>query len=230
MVKRILISLGFFVLMPFNFSAQEYNQNDSQGLRHGVWKKYFIGTKQLRYSGTFSHGKERGTFKFYHKSGGHPTAIKTYTTGTDLLDLVYYTKSGNKISEGKMKERSKEGEWIYYHKDGRTIMAREFYQDNSLEAERIVYFTNGKKAQKTMYSKGLRNGEDIYYNEEGMILKKLHFTNDTLEGSAHFFNADGSLLREGQYKKNRKDGIWTYYKNGKVEKTVKFPQNKFGVE
>lgn len=230
MVKYILILVSGVIMTPLPGAAQEYNQTDTNGKRHGIWQKYFEGTRQLRYSGTFNHGKEVGTFKFYDKNGGHPTAIKIYTHGTDLLDLTYYTRAGKKISEGKMKERSKEGAWIYYHKDGTSIMAREFYKNNALEGRRTVYFDSGQKAQETQYQKGLRQGPDLYYNENAVLLKKIYFKDDKLEGPAQFYNVDGSLLREGQYKNNRKDGIWKYYKNGKVEKTVKFPQNKIGVE
>ena len=53
--------------------------------------------------------------------------------------------------------------------------------------------------------------------------------NDKLEGPVKLYNNDGSLLREGQYKGNSKHGLWKYYKNGTLEKSVKFPQNKIGV-
>lgn len=230
MLKQFTISLFLLVGMSFQIHAQEYNQKDTQGQRHGIWQKYYDGTKQLRYTGTFNHGKETGEFKFYDKSGGHPTAIKRYTPGQELLDVMFFTKSGKKISEGRMKDRSKEGEWLYYHKGGTAVMTREFYQNNLLEGTRTVYFESGKKAQETQYARGLKQGEDLYFNEEGILLKKLLYKEDKLEGPAVLYSSDGSLLRSGQYKNNRKHGIWNYYKNGRIEKTVKFPQNKIGVQ
>ena len=229
MLKQFLNFCFFFVLFVINSAAQETNSFDENGQRHGVWQKYFEGTKQLRYTGSFDHGKEVGTFKFYDKSGGHPTAIKRYTNGSDLLDVLFYTKSGNLISQGKMRGRNKEGEWLYYHKNGSSIMSRENYTNNKIQGTRIVYFENGTKAQETQYVNGLRQGNDIHFNETGVILKEYVYKEDILEGSVNLYNSDGSLLRQGQYKANRKHGIWKYYVNGKVEKTVKFPQNKIGV-
>lgn len=229
MIKRFLICFGFLICVSFTAVAQEFNQKDAQGQRHGDWQKYYEGTKQLRYSGTFDHGREIGTFTFYDKTGGHPTAIKIYTMGSDLLDVIYYTKSGKKISEGKMKGRSKEGEWTYYHKDGTSVMTTEVYQNNLLEGMRTVFFESGVRAQETQYNKGMRQGLDFHYNEKGTVLKKFIYKRDKLEGPASFYNYDGSLLREGQYKNNRKHGAWKYYVNGTLDKTVKFPQNKIGV-
>lgn len=230
MIKQVLLILIFNIVLSVSLSGQNVNQFDAQGLRHGLWQKSYEGSKQLRYQGTFNHGKETGTFEFYDKSGGHPAAIKIYTTGIELLDVIFYTKTGTKISEGKMRDRAKEGEWIYYHKDGTSIMTREQYQNNVLEGLRTVYFEDGKKAQVTMYRLGLKEGKEIHYNETGSILKQFIYVHDLLEGPVKLYNYDGSLLREGLYRANRKHGTWKYYINGILEKTVKFPQNKIGVK
>ncbi|GAA4239505.1 hypothetical protein GCM10022291_34080 [Postechiella marina] len=46
-----------FLVSICSVSAQNINQFDAQGKRHGVWKKNFENTKVLRYEGTFNHGK-----------------------------------------------------------------------------------------------------------------------------------------------------------------------------
>lgn len=226
------LALVILLYFAFNFSlgAQSYNAFDAQGLRHGSWQKSYEGTAQLRYEGTFNHGKEIDTFKFYDKSGGHPTGIKTYTPGRELVDVKFYTKSGTKISEGTLRGRLKEGEWLYYHKNGTAIMTREVYLNDALEGIRTVYFPDGKKAQETTYKNGLKEGRDIHYNETGTVLKEYMYVNDLLEGPVKLYDYDGRLLREGQYKANRKHGTWKYYVDGTFEKTVKFPQNKIGVQ
>lgn len=229
MVKKFLNFCFFFLVFSGNSFAQETNSFDANGKRHGVWQKYFEGSKQLRYKGTFDHGKEVGTFKFYDKSGGHPTAIKKYTVGNDLLDVIFYTKSGKLISKGTMRGRDKEGDWLYFHKDGTSIMTKENFTANKIQGIRTVYFENGNKAQETQYVDGLRQGKDIHYTENGTVLKEYYYVDDKLEGPVKLYNNDGSLLREGQYKGNSKHGLWKYYKNGTLEKSVKFPQNKIGV-
>jgi len=63
-----------------------------------------------------------------------------------------------------------------------------------------------------------------------VLLSSYTYVNGILEGIVKIYNDTGSLLREGYYKADKKDGIWKYYKNGKLEKEVKFPNNKIGVQ
>ena len=62
-MKNILFLFVF--LLPVLASAQDVNQLDADGKRHGIWKKNFENTKILRYQGEFFHGKEIGVFTFY---------------------------------------------------------------------------------------------------------------------------------------------------------------------
>ncbi len=229
MIKQIIVLCLLSIYTQSPLYSQEINQFDSDGLRNGTWEKFYKGTKQLRYSGTFDHGKEIGSFKFYDKKGGHPTAIKTYTVGRDTIDVKFYTNSGNLINSGFMLGRNKEGNWFYYHSDGVSIMTKEAYRNNKLEGEQLVYFENGNIAQKTYYQNGLKEGKQLYFNENGVILKEFGYVNDLLDGPAKLYNPDGTLSKEGVYRANRKYGVWNYYKNGKLDKKVKFPQNKIGV-
>ena len=57
----LLITLLFTCFL----SAQEINQFDENGERHGKWQKKFEGTNEYRYHGQFEHGKEIGMFKYY---------------------------------------------------------------------------------------------------------------------------------------------------------------------
>jgi len=94
--------LAFFTLFSV---AQDVNQLDENGERHGVWKKNFEGTKLLRYQGQFEHGKEVGTFKFYKniESQSVLTATRTFKPNSDLADVKFYSSTKNLISEGQMR-------------------------------------------------------------------------------------------------------------------------------
>ena len=74
--------LSLFLIVTSLVYAQDINQFDENGKRHGVWKKNFEGTKQLRYEGQFDHGKEVGEFKFYKL-----VKKKSVLTATKLFDL-----------------------------------------------------------------------------------------------------------------------------------------------
>lgn len=220
-----LISFSLFYIG----NAQEFNKTDANTKKHGNWQKFYEGTKQLRYEGTFDHGQEIGTFKFYDRKGGHPTALKIYTEGDDLFDVIFYTTDGKKVSEGKMKGRSREGKWIYYHQDGSTVMTEEFYKNDLLHGERMVYFQNGAVAQRMEYVDGKENGTETHYSEAGVIVKTYTHVNGELHGPVKLYNLEGVIMREGNYKNNQKHGVWKYYENGKLDKTLTFPLNKIGV-
>lgn len=218
------------LLLVSSMYAQETNQLDINNKRHGPWKKTYDHTKQLRYEGKFEHGQEVDTFKFYDIEGGHPTAIKRYTKGSDVLDVSFYTIDGKKVSQGKMRNRVREGEWIFYHQDGSSILSREFYTNGQKNGTKTDYFINGAIALEEFYKDGERDGSSTHYTENKTVLKEFTYNKGLLHGSAKIYDALGQLIKEGAYKRNRKDGIWTYYENGTVVKKVHFPQNKIGVE
>ncbi len=210
--------------------AQDYNGFDTDSLRHGSWQKNYSGTDQIRYEGTFDHGKEVGTFKFYDRFGGHPTATKKYSHDTDSIEVTYYTTAGKKVSVGMMENRKRVGLWKSYHQDGKTVMIEEFYIDGLLDGERKVFFISASVAQKEIYKKGKREGVATYYTDDGKVLKMLTYKNDELHGPSQMYNGFGIIEVEGSYENNRKHGIWTYYKEGKPDKKIKYPQNKIGVQ
>jgi len=84
--------------------AQEFNQFDANGKRHGKWQKNFDKTEVLRYQGEFNHGKEIGTFKFYKNIEGKAvlTATKVFNTNDNTATVTFFTSSKSKISEGQM--------------------------------------------------------------------------------------------------------------------------------
>lgn len=228
MSKRNLIFYLCCFFIYFLGNAQEFNSVDANNKKHGNWHKFYEGTKQLRYEGTFDHGKEIGEFKFYDKKGGHPTAIKKYTDGEEFFEVIFYTTDGKKVSEGKMKQRSREGKWVYYHQDGTTIMTEEMYKNNLLDGERIVYYEGGAVAQRMSYTQGKENGVETHYSKKGVVLKTYTHVDGKLHGPVKLYELNGVIMREGNYKDNKKDGVWKYYKNGKLDKTLKFPLNKLG--
>lgn len=230
MSKLTVLLLILVSHVQYSIIAQNYNKVDDAGMRHGLWQKTYEGIEQLRYTGRFDHGQEVGTFKFYDKKGGHPTAIKMYALGSAVLDVHFYTTEGKKVSAGKMEDRKRVGEWLSYHQDGKTIMIKEAYVDGALEGARTVYFINTKLAQEEFYKKGMKQGKAIYYSEEDKILKELEYVDDQLEGPVRLYNGFGQLEVEGTYKNNRKHGIWKYYKGEKVDKEIKYPRNKIGVQ
>ena len=214
------------VLLMFTglVSAQQFNQFDANGKRHGKWKKNFEGSTVLRYEGEFNHGKEIGQFKFYKNINGKPILTATrdfHANGT--AKVTFYASNGKVISEGLMSGRTYIGPWKYYHNNSNQLMTLEHYNTvGELHGDRIVYYPNGQIAEKTFYKKGVLDGNAIWYAENGIMIKNYMYSNGVLNGKASFYDKEGNLLVEGIYRKDKKHGIWKYYESGKLKEEKDF--------
>ena len=223
MIRSILV-ISIIISGVLCASAQTYNAVDADGKRHGIWQKKYDNSTQLRYEGTFEHGKEVGVFKFYQPSNGEkPTAIKTFSKASDSVQVRYYTLAQQIISEGVMIKKKRVGTWKYYHKNSPKIMMTETYIDGKLDGEQRVYFKNKQLAEVSEYTAGKRNGIQVIYAEDGALIKKYTYIAGELHGPTAYYDTSGVLLIEGNYKNDRKDGIWKYYENGKLKERKKFP-------
>lgn len=226
MKLNILIILSVVFSVSTANSQSEINQFDSKGKHHGIWKKNFEDSEQLRYEGEFNHGKEIGVFKFYCEDcKNKPSLVKTFSKNNDVAEVKYYAKKGKLLSEGKMNDKLYIGEWLYYHSKSNAVMTREFYNDKGeLNGLKTVCYLNNKIAEEVNFKNGKKEGNNIYYSPEGVILKKLIYVNDELHGPATYYDAYGKVILEGNYKNGKKHGIWKTYKNGKFVKEEVFPK------
>ncbi|WP_241480659.1 toxin-antitoxin system YwqK family antitoxin [Psychroserpens mesophilus] len=214
----------FILTMVASFAPAQniVNQFDDDGKRHGIWKKYFDKTDQLRYEGRFQHGKEIDTFKFYTLNNKKSvlSAIKVFNAQNDRAYVKFLSSKGKLISEGTMNGRLYSGKWIYYHNKSDGILTTEYYNDNGkLEGEKIVFYPNGNIAEKSNYKDGNLEGSSKWYSEKGLLLKDFLYENNELHGLSKYYDANGIILAEGQYQKGRKHGIWNYYEDGKLKET-----------
>lgn len=225
---KLNVFILFFGIIFCSFdslSQEEFNQTDAQDKPHGVWKKYYEGTQQLRYEGQFEHGKEVGEFKFYCEDcKDKPEAIKKFNHKDNIAEVKYFTKKGKILSEGKMKGKERIGEWITYHKNTNIPMIRENYQKGKLTGKSSIYYPDGKITEELYYFNGLKEGANIYYSRMGVVIKKLQYKDDKLHGPATYYDGHGDLIIEGSYKDDKKDGLWKYYKNGKLVLEESFPK------
>ncbi|MFC5044583.1 toxin-antitoxin system YwqK family antitoxin [Aquimarina hainanensis] len=219
-----------FIMIPLVSLAQKYNAYDQEGKRHGKWLKKYENSDQIRYEGTFEHGREVGEFKFYKPtSGNKPTAIKVFSKENDTVKVSYFTSTGNVISKGGMIGKKRVGVWKYYHKNSTKIMMTEVYKNGKLNGKQLTYFLNGQLTEKTNYVEGKIEGIRIVYAEDGTKLKEYTYEKDQLHGSTKYYDAEGKISIEGNYKRDKKDGIWNYYKDGKLSEQKLFPVKNRGM-
>jgi antitoxin component YwqK of YwqJK toxin-antitoxin module len=222
-MKKIVLLLT--LLSSILTNAQSINQFDANGKRHGIWKKNFEGTKQLRYEGEFNHGKEIGLFKFYKlvRKKSVLSATKLFNTNDNSAEVKFLTSRGKTISEGKMVGKIYVDKWTYYHENSDKIMTIETFDDKGvLQGERLVYYDNGQLAEKSNYVDGKIEGLSEVYSLKGVVLNSLNYVGNELHGISKSYNGKGELLVEGNYKKGKKTGIWKYYENNKLVREKDF--------
>jgi antitoxin component YwqK of YwqJK toxin-antitoxin module len=224
-MKFLSLFLLVVSLCLSNLVAQEINQVDANGDRHGLWQKKYKGKSQLRYEGTFDHGKEIGIFKFYCENCKKvPMATKEFEANSAVSDVKYYTPNGKLVSEGKMDGKKRIGAWLYYHKKSSKVMTSEFYKNGKLDGQKTTFYLNDVITEETTYIDGLKEGLNNYYSPDGILLKKLQYRKDVLVGPAIYYDAGGNISIEGNYKNGKKHGVWKYYKNGKLVLEEIFPK------
>ena len=205
--------------------AQNINLFDADQKRHGIWKKTFEGTDQMRYQGEFSHGKEIGFFIFYKliKKRSVLAATKQFNEKDNIADVKFLSSRGKVISEGKMNVKLYVGKWIYYHNNSEKIMIIENYNDKGvLHGKRFVYYKNGKLTEEAIYIEGSIEGVSKWYSKKGVVIKAFIYENNELHGIAKYYGEDGVMLVQGLYKRGKKTGVWKYYNNGKLVKQKDF--------
>jgi antitoxin component YwqK of YwqJK toxin-antitoxin module len=225
---------GIFVLILLNvFCVQAQNQVnklDEKGNKNGPWTGNYPETNNLKYEGTFDHGKEIGIFTFYDNTKTKRViATREFSSSDNSAYTIMYDQLKNKVSEGKVINKLSEGKWIYYHKASKTIMSTENYIKGKLEGLRSVYYPSGKIAEEMMYKNSLKNGFYRRYTESGIIIEESFYKDDQYEGLAIFRDPDsGTIVAKGKFTNGKKTGIWQFFEKDKPVKEINmsFPQSK----
>lgn len=210
--------MKFLLTIAFTFTSvllytQQINQLDSNGERHGLWKKTYEGQEQLRFEGTFEHGKEVGVFKHYKpKNGKQPSAIITYVSNSNLAQAEYYAKNGKLLSKGQLKGRNRFGVWEYYHSNSKAVMMHETYDNNVLNGTKTTYYDNGQINEVSYFKNDKKNGDYYLYSLKGVLLQHLQYKEDQLHGTIIYFNGKGEKIAEGTYTDGIKNPDWIYYR------------------
>ncbi|MFT4801015.1 MAG: antitoxin component YwqK of YwqJK toxin-antitoxin module [Flavobacteriaceae bacterium] len=221
----VLFLFSFIISTSVGFSQNEINQIDSQGKRHGIWKKNFKDSEQVRYEGEFDHGKEIGVFKFYcEECETTPAMTKSFNENDLISEVKYFSKKGNLISEGNMKGKVRIGPWVYYHNGTKDIMTNENYNNGELDGKKSTYYKTNVLAEEINYNKGIKVGKNIYYSPTGIVLKNINYVNNELHGEAIYYDALGNIVLEGFYKNGKKNGVWKTYEEGVFIKEESFPK------
>jgi len=230
MIKQnMFFGFLFTIILTPVFSQNTVNQLDSDGKRHGLWTKNYHNTDQKRYEGTFVHGKEVDTFKYYTLSNGKSvlSALKVFNKNNRIADVTFLASNKKVISKGKMNGKKFIGKWVYNHKNSDNKMIEENYgKDGKLQGERKVYYENGVVAEDTNYKNGKLSGEAKWFAENEMLIKVANYENGEFHGDYISYDKTGNIATKGTYVKDRKRGVWHYYESGEEVKRINHSTNK----
>jgi antitoxin component YwqK of YwqJK toxin-antitoxin module len=212
--------MKFFLIMTITFQsifAQEVNKLDEKGLKNGLWKGTYEHTKRPRFEGNFRHGKEIGIFNFFDDTqAGTIIATREFNQKDNSCYTIFYNQKSNKVSEGKLINKSHEGDWKYYHEDSTIIMTKESYKNGKLEGKRTVYFKDGTIAEEVNYTNDLREGLYKKFTEKGILLEETNYVKGQFHGKATFRDPENNIVAEGKFKNGKKVEIWKFYELGKL--------------
>lgn len=223
----IMFKYLFFVFslallnMPRAYSQTEgeLNKTDERGLKQGVWKAYHKNGK-LRYSGQFKDDKPVGKFNYYFLSGELQSILEH--GNTNEVNAIHYYENGEKMAEGKYKDKKKFGNWISYGA-GNSKVNEGNYIMGKKNGEWKTYYPNGQTSEITNYSDDIENGAYKTYYENGSLLQETQFIKGSMEGMGKFYFPNGEVKMQGQYKRGTKDGVWKYYtEEGKLKREIEY--------
>jgi antitoxin component YwqK of YwqJK toxin-antitoxin module len=206
-----------FLIVTFCFAQTDINQVDGKGNKNGPWKGFYPESKRLRYEGTFDHGKEIGTFKYYDDTKAQTVIAKReFSKKDNSAYTTFYNQSNNIVSEGKVVGKLYEGVWKYYHENSKVIMTTENYAKGKLDGTRSVFYPNAKIAEETNYAKGVKNGSYKKYSAEGVVLEESNYKDGQFDGKAIYRDPKGNIVAQGIYVNGKKKGVWQFYEDGKL--------------
>lgn len=217
-VKNLLIALSF--LIGTAIIAQPVNQTDSNGKKHGEWKKYHKN-KKLRYVGTFEHGVPVGTFTYYYPTG-QKQAVNEFRGKTNVCYSRSFTPEGKLLAEGVFKNEMRDSTWRYYDEVSGKLISEVDYQKGGIHGREIVYYPEGNIAKITEYKQGKKHGKVEEYYEHRKPKMKAAYEDDLLQGEATFYDVEGKIRAKGKYLDGTRHGVWYFFDNGKLEKKKTF--------
>ncbi|HIP49601.1 MAG TPA: toxin-antitoxin system YwqK family antitoxin [Lutibacter sp.] len=218
MNKKHKLVLFLFLSTFITFAQNKHNQVDTNGKRHGIWKKLYRNGN-VRYTGEFNHGKEVGTFNFYAITGEKkPIVVKIFQANKSLTAVEFFSKKGVPESKGNMQGKNRIGEWIYYFNDGKTILSKENYIDGLLDGKFQVFYKNGKLTELAHYQKGKLNGKRIRYSDTGKETENITYKTGVMHGPAIIYDEKGEVYAKGSYIEGIKSGVWEFNMDGEMVK------------
>lgn len=179
-----------------------------QGLRSGEVIQFYETREILRRGQYDTLGERDGLWLDYHLNG-KVAKESLYKNGKASGLEKTYDAEGLLVSSGNLTEGRKNGLWQFY-RSGKPSAEGNYL--NGKEEGVWNYFLLGKKIANLSYKSGMTNGSGNFYNAEGTLVFEGNWVSNKLEGpTTTYFSNTGKVQNTGAYKNGLKSGIWKEY-------------------
>ena len=184
--------------------------------------------------GTMRNGKPDGYWKTFYESG----VIKSEGNRLDFeLDSlwIFYNEMGDPVLEINYSRGKKEGIRKTYRED--EIIVERFVQDQK-EGLTEYFYPDGLLMRTIPFENGLEQGNGFDFDREGNIITLTTYRRGFIinresinrydrkglkQGRWKYFYEDGSLMEEGSFRNDKRDGFFkTYDRRGNLLELKKF--------
>lgn len=173
-----------------HYGGLEEVHNFKKGVHEGKYEEYYANGK-LKFASVYANNKLSGAYKYYHPDG--------------------------KINiDGKIKDDLKEGTFTVSFRDGKVELKKDYVLDKETGAF-TKYYNNGKVRQEGTYKNGKITGVWKSYFINGKVEDITNYNDAGNEqGIQQYFDIDGKMYYEGEYKDARLVQFKFFDKSGKV--------------
>ena len=162
-------------------------------------------------------------------SAGNYVITANYKLG--VLDGPFseiYEKAGKVKSSGQYSNGKKAGQWEYGKSDGSKTFTEVYDAPGSL-SKKITYYTNGKPQLECDYKNDKYHGVVRKYDSDGSLKSEGNFVGGKEHGkqTQYFVSTSMNYVCISHYQDGRKDGEYLEeYKNGKIKVKGQYKQDK----
>ena len=194
-----------FLLLAFGFLGySQLNQVDSKGRKQGLWAKPYEGVNVYQYRGQFKNDKPTGKFTYYYKSS-KVKAVINHDENSNRSVAYFYHEAGTLMSYGIYSNQLKDSVWVNFGPSKR-VSNTETYKNGTLNGKKIIFYVPTDINDKSRLAAAVYN-----------------YVDDTLQGDFKELFENQTIMRTGQYSKNKKVGMWiSYHPNGKRMMLTKY--------
>ncbi len=192
-------------------STRRWSGQMQSGRLNGEWITYY-GDGSVRQRRLYRDGNQHGETIQYGKDG-YISVRMQYKDGKLHGEAVGYYGDGSVSRKTQYKDDKKHGPFVAYDNYGKVVTEGQF--ENDYEQGQWVYRLSWRR-EEGPFVQGKKHGQWVHYLTEGGVARRGRYVNDERHGRWVYFHDDGNKS-EGEFKNNRRDGIWYEYsrKQGK---------------